>query len=345
MSYLFQSIKSIIKLPFQIFSAKFGRHTQKHKEPQLVILMYHRILPAEDIRAMVEEPGMTVSPDTFRMHLKLINEHFEIVSLSDWIKRAKNGEPLPENACAITFDDGWIDNYEFAYPALQAFSAPATIFLVSSMIGTEELFWPERLARITSEIATHCPERWSDNELEWVKMLNTDYGFSNILPTREQCSQIIAAAKVLNDLEIHKRLDRIEEMMNLNISKDQPSLLNWTHVDEMCSSGLIEFGSHSSRHIRLTDEISADDIKEEIINSKNDIKTNSSANVDMFCFPNGDYSQAAIELVKKNYLGAVTTQSGWNNRTTDPFLLNRISMHQDIASNRTQFLSRLSGWM
>jgi peptidoglycan/xylan/chitin deacetylase (PgdA/CDA1 family) len=345
MSYSAQSLKPLIKLPFQILSAKFGRHTKKHKKPQLVILMYHRILPVDDIRTLVEEPGMTVSPDTFRMHLALISEYFEIVSLSDWIARKKNGDPLPEKACAITFDDGWVDNYEFAFPALQAFSARATIFLVSSMIGTGEMFWPERLARIVTSIATHYPEQWSNSDLEWIRALNTDYGFANIPPDREEVSQIIAAAKVLNDLDIHKRLDHIEETMNLNIPKTQPSLLNWDQVAEMYSSGLVQVGSHSRRHIRLTEAISDQDLEDEIINSKNEIKDKSGADVDTFCFPNGDYSQAALKLVNQNYLGAVTTEPGWNSRASNPFLLHRTSIHQDIACKRNQFLSRLSDWM
>ena len=66
------SLKKIIKRGMQYIAASFGRHIRVSEEPQLLILMYHRILPQNDERAKIEEPGMMVTPETFRMHMSLI---------------------------------------------------------------------------------------------------------------------------------------------------------------------------------------------------------------------------------------------------------------------------------
>ena len=57
---------------------------------------------------------------------------------------------LPKLACAVTFDDGWHDNYEFALPVLVQHNAPATIFLVSSYAGTAQRSRPNRLMGLLS---------------------------------------------------------------------------------------------------------------------------------------------------------------------------------------------------
>ncbi|MEX1034286.1 MAG: polysaccharide deacetylase family protein, partial [Cellvibrionaceae bacterium] len=124
----------------------FGTHKRTPKQPALWILMYHRILPKTDPRYAAEEPGMVVEPHTFEMHLEVLQRHFTLIPLGEWLSRRRNGQSLPPKSCALTFDDGWTDNYEYAFPILKRYKAPATLFAVSHMIGTNEMFWPNRLA-------------------------------------------------------------------------------------------------------------------------------------------------------------------------------------------------------
>ena len=328
----------------QHVAARFGQHTRSSREPQLLVLMYHRILPRDDERAQIEEPGMMVTPETFRMHMHLIRQRFDILSLSEWIKCKHNGDALPARCCAITFDDGWADNYEFAYPILQELSLPATIFLVSDIVGSKQLFWPERLARTLGEIAHHCPDKWEHPSLRWIKDKTTNYDYASVPPDQEQLSEMIQQIKNLRDDEIHAHIDIMEKELKLNINAD-PSILNWQQVAEMSQSGLIEAGSHTCRHIRLGSGQSEEILKHEIIQSKSKIEKQLGQAVDIFCYPNGDYSPRTLELVKQNYQCAVTTNKGWNTVNTDEHLLHRIGVHEDISADKTAFLARLSGWI
>src|SRR5262245_47823275 len=99
------------------------------RNPALLVLTYHRVLPASHPDRAVEQPGMYVAPETLAMHLRVLKRNFELIHLSEWLQRASSGRQLPKRACCISFDDGWRDNFEFGYPVLRDANVPATIFL------------------------------------------------------------------------------------------------------------------------------------------------------------------------------------------------------------------------
>lgn len=342
---ILRAIKKTIKYCIEILAANIGRHTRSNKSPQLLIIMYHRILPSSDIRAKQEEPGMLVTPETFKSHLITLSEYFEFVSLADWIERKNNGLDLPDKACAITFDDGWKDNYEFAFPILKEQKVPATIYLVSDMMNTDKVFWPERLTYTLALIANEHAHLWSHPCLAWLKEKKCGYQFNQIPPTKDQASEIIQNAKDLTDDEIQRRLDSIYKELELTENHESDAaLLNWKQAKEMMDSGIFEIGSHTCNHIRLNKHIDKETLKKEIINSKQTLESKLGVDVKTFCYPNGDYTDQAIDVVKNEYIAAVTTESGWNNSESPDYTLQRIAVHDDISKTKNSFLSRISGW-
>lgn len=299
--------------------------------------MYHRILPQVDMRYQNEEPGMIVTPDSFRQHLKIIKEHFAVLPLREWVERQSNGKTLPERTCAITFDDGWRDNFEFALPILEQEQTPATIFAVSDMIGTTQQFWPNRLAGLLTdpELSEHPTYRWLKEIPGYTSGKSLD---------RENIAAIIDNCKRFSDPELEQYLESMEAAAGKAVTA-KPALMSWDQIRQMQNTGLVDIGSHTCRHRRLLEGLPSDVLRREIVDSGNRIAEELGRPVKLFCYPNGDASNAAKELVSRHYLAAVTTQHGINDTTKAAHSLLRIGMHEDIANTEVKFRARLSGWV
>jgi hypothetical protein len=117
--------------------------------PCLLVLTYHRVLPEGHPDRESEQPGMLVSPELLAMHFEVLKEHFRRCTWTTGCGRPA-GEPPPGRSVAVTFDDGWRDNYDHAFPVIKAAGMPVTLFLVTDMVGSRYRFWPNRLARCSS---------------------------------------------------------------------------------------------------------------------------------------------------------------------------------------------------
>jgi peptidoglycan/xylan/chitin deacetylase (PgdA/CDA1 family) len=299
--------------------------------------MYHRILPKTDQRFLIEEPGMITTPDSFRQHLREVKRLFTVLPLSEWVERKQANKPLPPRACAITFDDGWLDNHQHALPILKAEQTPATIFAVSHMIDTQREFWPNRISRALSLPA----EQLAHPTLAWLVAITprTD----GLSLTKEQIAAVIGACKRFSDDEINTRLDEAESSGVLAKS-NAPSLMSWNQLREMQASGFVEVGSHTCNHYRLVPELDSSKMSAEITQSKSLLEQQLDQPVTLFCYPNGDVSPQAIDTVRQHYQAAVTTRRGINTISADNHSLLRIGIHEDVADDPTNFRARLSGW-
>jgi peptidoglycan/xylan/chitin deacetylase (PgdA/CDA1 family) len=119
--------------------------------------------------------------------------------------------------------------------------------------------------------------------------------------------------------------------------------LNLDEIYEMRASGLVRYGSHGKRHTRLVGSLDPRLLMDEVMGSRDLLRTLLGDPVGLFCYPNGDWSPDALEVVRMNYSAAVATSPGWNFPETDGHLLHRISVHEDVASDAFTFLSRVSG--
>jgi peptidoglycan/xylan/chitin deacetylase (PgdA/CDA1 family) len=328
-----QPLKNLAKLPLEMLAARFGHHRKAAAEPQLWIIMYHRVLPASDPRHAQEEPGMIVEPATLKMHLEVFREFFTLIPLREWVARREAGKPLPDKACAITFDDGWLDNHQYAFPLLEQAQVPATLFAVSDMIGTTEAFWPNRIQRLLQL----PPEQRAD--IGWL---------NDLLPQGqadgERSAQAIYALKSHSDPDLLVMLDEAEQALGVE-APTRAALMDWSQLREIAANPLFDVGSHTRHHIRLRGDLDRQRLEDEVVLSKQRLEQELDQPVELFCYPNGDYCDAAVTAVARHYRAAVTTRPGINRASSaHPQLLRRFGVHEDASHNRRKLLARVADW-
>jgi peptidoglycan/xylan/chitin deacetylase (PgdA/CDA1 family) len=279
-------------------------HFLSHLTGKVVILMYHRVLPRDEVASTYVQPGMYVTPETFERHLQFLTAHFEIVTFRELLARWDTGRwDDTTRYCAVTFDDGWLDNYQYAHPLLRRYGVPATMFLPTQLTGSGDWLWSDRLGDLLRTRRRGRSEEW-DSLIERAKDLS-DEDRQNLLGT--------IAAEVGGAVRGGRRF------------------VNWDEVAEMSRHG-ITFGSHSSSHANLT-RLSGAALERELREPLEMLCRRGVNHVPVLAYPNGDHTDAVVAAARAaGYRAAVTVRRGLESSVpADRFRLRRIGVHEDVS--------------
>lgn len=115
------------------------------KKYVLPILMYHSVDENENITKL------SVSPATFRNQMLFLKNHnYNIISLSKIVELIKTNAPIPSKTVCITFDDGFENNFTYAFTVLKELKIPATIFIISGNIDKQNYCTSEQIKEIAN---------------------------------------------------------------------------------------------------------------------------------------------------------------------------------------------------
>lgn len=305
---------------------------------ELTIIMYHGIIRSP----LAVSDWCFVDEDSFSMQIGYLKKHLEIVSLSKAVERMRSGE-IKHPTAVITFDDGYQNNFDVAFPILYRERIPATFFLTTGLINTNDTVWYCRFNLALSQTRRL--------HIEW-------NGFKFDLSTLDlKAKASVAIQESLKKLE-HSQLMTTMRNIILRLDGDPDCLieidspfrmLDKTAIAEMAASGLIEFGAHTHNHAilsRLSDEERYNEIRQSI----NAIHELTGQPCRCFAYPNGrmgDYNTQTIkDLETCGVQMAVTTISGPNDMMTPMMELRRygIGAHLPMAEFQLMvhhFISRV----
>lgn len=287
--------------------------------------MYHAV-----IQSPLEVPDWCfLDADFFRAQMQYLKNNFEVIPLSAAATQIRDGS-IRRPLAVITFDDGFRNNYEVAFPILRAAGLPATLFLVTGLTDTNDTVWFCRLNRAlaNSRVAS----------LEWN---GVRFDLSTVTDKAKASSVIQARLKVFPHSQLLTELRRIltglDDDPDSPIESDSPfRMLSREEIRAMTATGMIEVGAHTQSHAILS-SLSPQEQRNEIEQSLAVIRQLTGRPCDLFAYPNGlkqDYDPESIRILQVSEVqAAVTSIEGVNDRDTPLMELRRygIGPHLDMT--------------
>ena len=310
-----------------IFKLKLEQFISLNPSRKYIAIMYHGV--ADSINPALN--GRHLLDRQFEQHLIYLKKHFDILPLQELMERRRKNLPAKRKALALTFDDGFSNNYSIAYPLLKKYDIPATFFVLTAGLDDANFVnWPDLFEIIScySEVACLQLNGYSFKRAGrtfYSEALNSTIGdyYKGLGENREK------------HLETMKLSCDFNSILS-KVPKHYWQLMNCNQIKEVSDSGLIEIGSHTEWHYNLG-LISEELVEKELIHSKQKLETITQKPVISLAFPDGSYTNGVKRLaIKCGYKNLIAVTSMENSDAADLTLITRQSI-----SNTTTFESNM----
>jgi peptidoglycan/xylan/chitin deacetylase (PgdA/CDA1 family) len=272
------------------------------------VIGYHRVVERYTPDGWNAIPAMCISRQMLERHLDWIGRRFRFISLEELGARMQWGGRFDAPVAVVTFDDGYRDVYENAFPLLKKKGIPAAMFVCPGLVGTRRLLPHDELYLLLARAFA----RWKAEGRTLPRFL-LNHGVW--LPGLDRMPRVVsdpfpAMQFLLNGLpqsELYRVIRALQREVELEEEALEPlRLMDWDMVLEMHRAGMT-IGSHTHTHALLPNE-SRQRMEEETAGSRVELERHLGAPVRHFAYPCGRFDKAAIDAIADaGYRYAFTT--------------------------------------
>lgn len=291
----------------------------------MIVLTYHRI---GDPHSTPYDSGVfSATADELDMHLRHLKKHFHVVTPEEAVAVALGGAQNHASVL-ITFDDGYLDNYELAFPVLKSHDVSAMFFLATGFVGSSRVPWWDRIAFIIKQ----CRE--NTIRMNYPEPVEFDIEQLGLFEVSRRILRIYRSPRVTEPGRFEREL--AEACKATPPGNDaRPLFMSFEQAREMQAAGQV-FGSHTHSHTILT-TLSADAQREEFRASREILERELKTTIDVLAYPVGTthaFSGQSIEGLKATGYRAAFSHYGGLNRPgeIDPYNIRRLPMDRQSAS-------------
>jgi peptidoglycan/xylan/chitin deacetylase (PgdA/CDA1 family) len=288
----------------------------------LAIFLFHGVVEKSSYQVR-NYTHKHLEKDFFHKVISDLSRKGHPLSIDEVVAHRSEGRAYPAKSFAITFDDGFENNFSVAAPILEELEVPATFYVTTSFVDDNAMSWIDRIE--------YCLERTAKGRicLPWN---SEDSCFSNREEKMSVLQEIRGRVKTDPKIDIDQFVSDIFHQCATHeiFSSDDPldKKMTWEQVKALHDSELFTVGGHSHRH-RILSYLSPDELDEEISISVHLLQDEGKVNVEHYSYPEGMefcYSPQVIQCLKE--YGIVCSPSAIDglNKSEDLFNLKRINV-------------------
>jgi len=304
------------------------------RRQRLLILCYHGISRTDE---HVWRPASYMQPEVFRQRLEILQRNsYNVLPLGEALTRLQAAE-LPPRSVAITFDDGGYDFYASAFPLIQTFAFPVTVY--------QTTYYSDYQKPIFNLVCSYILWKRRGRVLPAGKELGLSEPLD--LRTGESRARIVrtlvlnAEARNLTGVQKNEEAAKLARLLDVAydeiISRRMFQLMNTSERDQLASAG-VDFQLHSHRHRTPLDQGL---FRKEIQDNRRSLRQLGEKAIH-FCYPSGIYRQEFLSwLQMEGVVSATTCDAGLASRQSNFLLLPRLV--DTSARSAVEFEAWLAG--
>lgn len=264
----------------------------------------------------------------FQKIITYLNSIFEIVPLSEIFEIHRNKTKTRRKTVALTFDDGYINNFTQALPVLKEHNVPATFYLISKgIIDNDYYVWPDIIDLVQREIK------------EDIRLDAGVFKYPGFFCNELNKSLVDFLKSAGSKREIYIQQLSFKYPFYKETAKKYPELIELIRKEQLknyINEPLIEFGSHTHLHYNL-EHLTKSECEFELRESKKIIEDCIGKQINSLAFPDGSYNKETIEVsLNCGYKNLTAVEYKFNENNSKSELLSRFTI-----SNSTTFESNV----
>ncbi len=261
----------------------------------LTILGYHRICPIPNDKYPFDQELISATPEEFEKELRYLKQNLDLMTIEEFECALSQERKLPKRPALITFDDGYADNYDIAFPILKSLHLSACFFISTRIVGTNQLPWWDVVACCfkRSKVASFNSP-FGDFDLPYQCDRSAHKASSNRFLAQMKAAAWPQALRFLEILKAETGVDPSEYV-------EFAPFITWDQAREMASGGM-ELGGHTRSHPVLGRVNDRGVLKDEIGGCYEDMGRELGKNPLAFSYPEGyefAMSEAADTAIAK----------------------------------------------
>jgi peptidoglycan/xylan/chitin deacetylase (PgdA/CDA1 family) len=259
-----------------------------------VVVGYHRVVENFAASAATSIPSLLVSRQMLERHLDWLGRRFRFVSLDEVGARLDGSDGARDAIAAITFDDGYRDFYDHAFPLLMQKGIPAAVFVVTGLVDTTGV-------QTHDELYLLLMRRLADRTGKpgGLAGMLRDMGISvaGVLPSTPY-EATRALLEALPQESVRTVVAALKSEAPISEDTFKPFFsLTWEMLQRIQRAGMT-IGSHTRTHVLMTNESQAR-VAEEAAGSRKEIETRLGPGVRHFAYPSGRFDTASVDAVAR----------------------------------------------